>query len=135
VSIGEVDILCRVRETATLCMALATKMEYYREMAVKVTGSWNDMPHATDNTGKQERYVIQLVDIQRMFAKELDELTKLQKQAREIINRIDVPEQRAVLELYYMMGGLKWEDVASMLKTSLRHVYRLRDEALKKAGG
>lgn len=123
-----------MRETATLCMALAEKLAYYREMAVKVTGSWSDMPRAKDNTGKQERYVIQLVDLQRMFAQEMDELVQLQNKAREYISRVDDPEQRAVLELYYMMGGLKWEDVASTMKTSLRHVYRLRDEALKKAG-
>lgn len=116
-----------------MCMALATKLEYYREMAVKVTGSMSGMPHATDNTGKQERYVVNMVDIQRMLGKELAELTELQKKARLIINKVDVPDERAVLELYYMMGGLTWADVASTMHTSLRSVYRLRDEALKKA--
>lgn len=80
--------------------------------------------------GKQERYIIPLVDIQQKIQRKLEQLKRVSEDAEHMIAQLDDPRHRAVLTAYYL-STKTWEDVARDLSYDVRWVYKLREEALE----
>ena len=111
-------------------MALALRIDTYREMAVRSTGNMSGMPGSGNKEGKQEQYIIPLVDTQRRLGNQLRRLRDMTAEAERTIAKLPDPRHRAVLQAYYLSTAT-WEDVAEQLNYDVRWVYKLREEALE----
>lgn len=111
-------------------MALALRIDTYREMAVRSTGNMSGMPGSGNKEGKQEQYIIPLVDTQRRLGNQLRRLRDMTADAERLIAKLPDPRHRAVLQAYYLSTAT-WEDVAEQLNYDVRWVYKLREEALE----
>lgn len=127
------NLLEDARQSHVECLALAIRAEVYREMAVRSTGNMSGVPGSGNKAGKQERYIIPLVDIQRRLQAQLKRLDAVTKAAERQIATLKNPRHRAVLSAYYLSIAT-WEEVAEALHYDVRWVYKLRDEALEILG-
>ncbi len=74
------------------------------------------------------------VDAMLDYADEVErqaaQLVRMQHGIQQSMQRIQRPEHRMVLEMYYL-DGIAWQEVSCRMGYSLRHVYRLHNDALR----
>jgi DNA-directed RNA polymerase specialized sigma subunit len=56
---------------------------------------------------------------------------ELKQEIIRVIKMVENPEYRILLELRYLCFK-EWRDIADELGYSIRHIYRMREEALEK---
>ena len=74
--------------------------------------------------------VADLVEIEKQIREAETDIEDMKGQAYIIVRQIKEPEQRAVIEWYYL-NGLSMIDTAERLNLSERSAYYLREDALK----
>ena len=105
-----------------LDMQINSKIEQIRnlnELATKATTVYSDMPHSPNrNTSRMEETVVKI-----------DALVNLKREIMRVVNRIEPVEYRTILEMRYLQFK-KWEQIALLMSTDLRWVYRMHGRAL-----
>jgi len=122
-----------VRQGSLECVALCEQAQHYRELAMQCTQAITGMPGSGDKTGKQERFVTALVDVQKELQERLHTLIENKTKAEELIDTLQDPQERAVMRMYYL-SGLSMEEIAEHAGKERTWPYRLKKEALKKLG-
>ena len=61
---------------------------------------------------------------------DIDRLVDLKREMATLIERVNDPSQRLLLEMRYLCGNT-WEDIAQKMGYDLRWVYRLHGKALQ----
>ena len=91
------------------------------ELAIKATSTMSDMPGSPNrNIHKTEDIIVKILDLQN-----------LKQVIRRCIKQVEDPECQIILEERYLRM-VKWEQIATTLNMSMRKVFRLHDETLKK---
>ena len=105
-----------------LDMQINSKIEQIRnlnELATKATTVYSDMPHSPNrNTSRMEETVVKIIDLEN-----------LKREIMRVVNRIEPAEYRTILEMRYLQFK-KWEQIALLMSTDLRWVYRMHGRAL-----
>ena len=102
------------------------------ELAVKATSTMSDMPGSPNrNIHKTEDIIVKILDLQREIQEDANELLNLKQMIRRCIKQVPDPESQIILEERYLRM-VKWEQIATTMKMSMRTVFRLHDESLKK---
>lgn len=73
----------------------------------------------------------QLIELERRVNEQVRQLARLKLQAMKAIEAVKNPQQREVLELYYL-DGLGWQEVAERMNYSRRNVIALHGAALRR---
>lgn len=104
------------------------------ELAIKATSTMSDMPVSPNrNIHKTEDIIVKILDLQREIQEDANELLNLKQVIRRCIKQVEDPEWQIILEERYLRM-VKWEQIATTLNMSMsmRKVFRLHDETLKK---
>ena len=116
-----------------LDMQINSKIEQVRnlnELATKVTAVYSDTPHnLSKNTSQMEETVLKIIDLENEINRDIDALVDLKREIMRVVNRIEPAEYRMLLEMRYLQFK-KWEQIALLMSTDLRWVYRMHGRAL-----
>src|SRR5699024_216354 len=122
-------------EVAFIANSINSKLEQVaslNELAVKATSTMSDMPGSPNrNIHKTEDIIVKILDLQREIQEDANELLNLKQMIRRCIKQVPDPESQIILEERYLRM-VKWEQIATTMKMSMRTVFRLHDESLKK---
>ena len=100
------------------------------ELATKCTLSLTGMPRNPNRgTSTMADAVGKIVDLQAEINRDIDSLVDLKRDMVRAIKAMDNTEYQTLLELRYLCFKT-WEQIAVDMGYSVRHVYRLHDEAL-----
>lgn len=85
------------------------------------------------NSGSQDKMaetVCKIVDLKKEIQTEIDNLLKLKREIRNIINRVSEPLLMSILHKRYLQYK-SWEEISVELSISYRHTTRLHRLALQ----
>lgn len=103
-----------------------------RELAVKTSMPMNDMPGSPNrNTDKLENTIIKIIDMENQINEMIDQLVDLKIEITAVIQKVEDPEARVLLEMRYLCF-MQWEEISASMKYDIRHIYRLHQSALSK---
>ena len=103
-----------------------------RSMAEKTTAILSGMPgKATKDTPQLADTVGKLIEQEKKIDGDIDRLVDLRTEIYAAIQQVADRDARRVLHLRYM-GYRSWSAIAEEMKLSLRQIYRLHGEGLKK---
>lgn len=103
-----------------------------RNLATKATSTLSDAPPSgTRNVHRMEDVIVKIVDMENEINADIDKLVDLKQEIMRIINAVENPEFHTLLELRYLCFKT-WEEISVEMGYTMRHLYRMRDEAFKK---
>lgn len=102
-----------------------------REMTQKVTATANDCKvQASGSQSRMADTVDKMVDLERELADAVNEYAAKRKEIAAVIQRVDNPNYRTLLEYRYL-ACMKWEEIAVRMHYSWRWTMRIHAAALK----
>lgn len=104
-------------------------IQKYRDRAKTTSVMISDMPKCSGYISKMEETIVYYLDMENKVWDEIRELNRMEKHIRDIISTITNRDQRIVLEMRFI-NFKTWEQISDVLGYGIRHVYRIRDEAL-----
>ena len=106
-----------------------------RSMAMKATGSFQaERISGTKQHSPMESSLVKVIDLEYEINDDIDRLVDLKREMATLIERVNDPSQRLLLEMRYLCGNT-WEDIAQKMGYDLRWVYRLHGKALQEVAG
>jgi len=126
----------QLRQISTLNQRIEQRLkliEYYMEQAERMGGALSLVGRVTGTKEQSpmERWVDKAIDLARDLEAEVEALRAERRLVGGIVERIQNPKYKQVLELRYFMPVMtKWEEIAEIMECDVRHVYRLHGEAL-----
>lgn len=103
------------------------------ELATKCTSTITGMPRSSSHgRSKMADVIDKIVDLQEEINRDIDCLVDLKREIMKVIDLIEAPEYRTVLEMRYLCFTT-WEQIAVDLGYSMHHVYKVHQLALKEA--
>jgi 3-methyladenine DNA glycosylase/8-oxoguanine DNA glycosylase len=101
-----------------------------RELATKATSTLSDMPRSESrNLCRMENIIVKIIGLEDEINGDIDRLVDLKREMRSVINAVESPEHKTLLELRYLCFK-PWEQIAVDMGYSIQHVYRIHDQAL-----
>jgi hypothetical protein len=101
------------------------------DLAVKCTTVLTGMPRNPNRSNSAIADVVtKIVDLQAEINRDIDALVDLKREMVRAIKAVDNTEYQTLLELRYLCFKT-WEQIAVDMGYSVRHVYRLHDEAVR----
>lgn len=101
------------------------------DLATQASAVLSDMPGSPNrNIHRLEDVIVKIIDLQNEISDDIKELIAVKKKINTSINELE-RDERVVLEERYLKHS-KWEDISQMCDCSMRQVFRIHDEALKK---
>ena len=105
---------------------MSEQLEFLKSAAECTSPQFSDTPRpATRNIHSNEDKIIKLMDFEKKLQEQFDKL----KEISDTINTVSDPTHQAILVKRYL-SNKSWEDIASELYISVRHVQRLHGYAL-----
>ena len=124
-----------LKQAKYLDLHIKSKIEQVKslhDLATRATSTLSDMPGSpTRNTHSMENIIVKILMLENAINKDIEHLVSLRNEINNNINAIDNEECRLLLEKRYI-DMEQWEDIAFEMHMSLRSIYRLHNEALKK---
>jgi len=74
--------------------------------------------------------IADVLELEKRISEQIDNIEEMKGRAYIVVRQIEAPEQRAIIEWYYL-NGLSMIDTAERLNMSERSAYYLREDALK----
>ena len=103
-----------------------------RNLATKATSTLSDAPPSgTRNVHRMEDVIVKIVDMENEINADIDKLVDLKQEIIRVIKAVENSELHTLLELRYLCFKT-WEEISVEMGYTMRHLYRMRDEALKK---
>lgn len=113
---------------------IETKLEQIdalRSLATRATSTLTDMPRSpSPDPHRTESVVTKIADLSVEAEREIDKLVDLKREISSIIEWVENPEQRLLLELRYL-GYQTWDTIAQRMGYSNRRVLQLHKLALE----
>ena len=108
------------------------QLERLNALATRATTTFSQTPRSgTRNPHRTEDVVIKIIMLEDKLKEDMNRLVELKADITKAIEGVDVKEYRILLEKRYL-SFMKWEDIAFDMHCSLRTIYRMHGEALKK---
>lgn len=102
----------------------------YNALATRASSTLSGLPGGgTKNVHRMENIIIKIADLEKEICEQIEELVVIKTNITHMIEKLDKPEQRLVLELRYLCMK-SWEQISVELGYNNRHVRRMRDEAV-----
>lgn len=102
-----------------------------QEMAQKVTTTANDCKvQASGSQSRMADTVNKMVDLERELVDTVNEYAAKRKEIAAVIQRVDNPNYRTLLEYRYL-ACMKWEEIAVRMHYSWQWVHKMHKVALR----
>jgi len=101
-----------------------------RALATKATATYSDMPKGYGNVHSGENVIVKIIDLENQMNADVDELVNLKQEVVGVINAINNPEQRMVLELRYL-SFKTWDEIAEDMHYGIDNIFKLHKKALE----
>jgi len=110
--------------------AKISQVSSLHDLATKASVTLTDMPGSpTRNTHQMENVIVKILDLEEQINADIDRLVDLKAEISKVINAVDDPDLRTLLELRYL-SFKTWEAIAYEMGYDLRWVYKLHKRAL-----
>ena len=120
----------RVANADRRLSAMAQQCEHFRELAMQATGNLQAIRvGGTRQRSKVEDGVVNLVDLVREIDERAKELRAWRDEAVSVIDALDDPQAKEVLELRYLCT-MGWNEIALRMHYEIAHVHRIHRRAL-----
>ncbi len=107
------------------------EVESLNSLAHKCTSTLSGMPKSpSGSTSRMEDVIVKIIDLQTEINSDIDRLVDLKAEIVKAIKAVENTEYQTILEKRYLCFQT-WEQIAVDMGFNVRHVYRLRDEALE----
>ena len=108
------------------------QIESLNALATRCTTAFSEVPFSgTRDPHRTETVIIKIIDLENQIKEDMEELVELKTSIARSIRNVEDSDYRTLLEKRYL-GFKKWEDIASDMCCSMRTIYRMHGEALKK---
>ena len=102
-----------------------------RNLSMKASGlRLAERISGTKEHSLMESALVKMIDLEYEINADIDRLVDLKREMATLIERVNDPSQRLLLEMRYLCGNT-WEDIAQKMGYDLRWVYRLHGKALQ----
>ena len=102
-----------------------------RNLSMKASGlRLAERISGTKEHSLMESALVKMIDLEYEINADIDRLVGLKREMATLIERVNDPSQRLLLEMRYLCGNT-WEDIAQKMGYDLRWVYRLHGKALQ----
>lgn len=126
------EYLMQVRFIDRLVDSKLEQVSRLKATATNATAGISDMPRSdSPDLQSLETTVVKMIDMEREINTDIDRLVDLKRATTAAIAALQSSELRLVLEQRYLCYK-SWEQIATNMCYSVRHVTRLHGEALKK---
>lgn len=123
--------LNRARNAQREMDALRERVEFWRAEAQRCTASYGlGAPGGGGAADRRAELVARIVDAQRELEARIGEIAAAEREAMELIDRLDDERMRTLLTLRYV-DNLTWRQIADRMHYNLTHVQRLHLRALE----
>ena len=120
----------KIRESAKRINQKKLELEALRYKASGAGGIRYDKDRVqTSPQNYMEMAIADVIEIEKQIEEEEAKVEEQLGKAYSAVRKIEQPDQRAVLEWYYL-NGLSMIDTAGMLNMSERNAYYLREDAI-----
>ena len=110
--------------------AMAEQCAHYRELAMRATGNMQALRMSgTQWRSKVEDGVVHLVDLIDEIDRQAEALCAQRREVQSVIDALDDPQAKEVLELRYL-GGMNWNDIALRMHYEMAQIHRIHRRAL-----
>ena len=107
------------------------QVEGLRSLLAKVTSTIKpDSVQSTKSHDKLTDTISDIIERERAMNEEIDELLKVKKQAKALIDAVEDDTLHHLLELRYL-NFKSWEECAVEMHFTYRHIHRLHSQALR----
>lgn len=107
------------------------KIEETRELALRVNQALNPVKvQGGQRKNIVEEVALKVVGLTQQLEKQVDEYRELQKNVMMLIESVDDPTQREILDLRYVHFK-KWEEIEDLMHFARRHIMRIHIDGLK----
>ncbi len=130
----------QLRQLSTLNQRIDQRLkliEYYMEQAERMGGALSQVGavSSTREHSPMERWVDKAIDLKNDLADEIESLRAERRLVCGIVDRIENPRYKQVLELrYFSLTAPTWEEIAEAMGLDERWVRRLHGYALLEYG-
>lgn len=101
-----------------------------REMSVHITVSLNDMKvQSSSSKSRMEDTVIKILELESELNREIDALVDFKNEIRKVLDDIDNPEYRFLLEERYLCFR-SWDKIAEDMGYGIDNVFKIHQKAL-----
>ena len=109
------------------------QIQSLRALSTKATATLSDAPQGkgTRNVQSMEDIIVKMLDLESDINADINRLIDLKHEIITVIECVDNPEHQILLELRYLCFKT-WEEIAVEINWSIRQVYNIHGEALKK---
>ena len=125
----KMQYLMRYIDSKRRARAILNEIHDLKDLATKITVTFNDMPGGGGSVDKVGAIVANIVDLQSELAVQAKTMKAEQEIVQAVIDAVDEPDLRQLLILRYI-NGLTWEKIAVDMHYSFRHTLRLHGAAL-----
>lgn len=125
----KMQYLMRYIDSKRRARAILNEIQDLKDLATKITVTFNDMPGGGGSVDKVGAIVANIVDLQSELAVQAKTMKAEQEIVQAVIDAVDEPDLRQLLILRYI-NGLTWEKIAVDMNYSWRHTLRLHGAAL-----
>lgn len=125
----KMQYLMRYIDSKRRARAILNEIHDLKDLATKITVTFNDMPGGGGSVDKVGAIVANIVDLQTELAVQAKTMKAEQEIVQAVIDAVDEPDLRQLLILRYI-NGLTWEKIAVDMNYSWRHTLRLHGAAL-----
>lgn len=125
------EYLQQVRNADILIKDKMEELAELETLATKINAlNEGERVQASGNQDKMADVVCKIADLKTDIEAEVDNLLKLKREVRNVINRVSEPVLMSVLHKRYLQFK-QWEQIAVELDVSWRHTLRLHGKALR----
>lgn len=125
----KMQYLMRYIDSKRRARAILNEIHDLKDLATKITVTFNDMPGGGGSVDKVGAIVANIVDLQSELAVQAKTMKAEQEIVQAVIDAVDDPDLRQLLILRYI-NGWTWEKIAVDMNYSWRHTLRLHGAAL-----
>lgn len=107
------------------------EMTRLQSLATRTTSTLKNTPSGTNTTISKIENALAKIDEQRnRLAEEITELLKITEEVSDAIAKVKDFDERQILKYRYLRF-YSWQQISILMKTSLRQIYRLHNQALE----
>jgi hypothetical protein len=108
------------------------QVQSLRELATKATSTISDVPPSgTRNFHRMEDVICKMLDLESEINADITALLDLKKEIIAVINSVENPTYRTLLELRYLCFKT-WEEIAFKMNYDRRYLFKVHGRALNK---
>lgn len=123
-----------LNQTYRIDQMINSKIEQIRslkELSTKISSVLNDMPSSSKDVHSKENSIVKMLDMENELKADIEKMVKIKQDVAQTISEVKDKECRLLLEMRYL-NFMSWVDISIAMNRSLRGIYYLHSQALKK---